>query len=617
MPEATVRTVVQLQHSPTRADRLDLQQRYGLALTDYLGELSYVETVAESQLVGLGRDPLVHSTRNFAEARRPVGATPQAFRSATAHSRTGGRLIEAVLFHDTDVAALVNNQATQVTVLDDRSSGGALKVRLMADDDHIAALSASPDVRSLEEVGEVQLDAVAAVAHDALARDWVAPLWSTGLHGEGQTIGIIDSPIDVAHDYFRDAAHPIGPEHRKVVGFRNGAAEPPALHGTFVAGIAAGDAESAPGADPGRGVAWAARLSYTNADDVEQTGALSALAAAAADGARVHTNSWHDEPEPQYNQLAADLDAFTWHNEDHVLVGSAGNTGEAMGPPGTAKNTLSVSASCGVTPDRFGDGASGPAADGRHKPDLAAPGCSIRSAVAGTADGVDIDQTVFGSELPICASSWAAPAIAGLCALTRQYFVEGRYPSGTPRAVDTLIPSGALLRATLLAGCRQEAADEPVQAYPSATLGWGVVRLENTLRPAGLRVWDVRHEHGLATGEATSRTVNVTGSDEALSVTLAWTDPPGAAGSSDPRVNRLELSVVPPDGHVSLPGNAFAGGFSGPDAASGSDDNVQRVLVQHPAVGRWTVLITGTAVNVASPGQGYAVVVTGALEPSA
>jgi hypothetical protein len=337
-------------------------------------------------------------------------------------------------------------------------------------------------------------------------------------------------------------------------------------------------------------VAWAARLSYGNSDDVERSGILAELAAAAAEGARVHTNSWHDEPDPQYDQLSADLDAFTWSHEEHVVIGSAGNRGELMGPPGTAKNVLSVAAARGPAPAPFGDGAAGPANDGRPKPDLMAPGCSIRSAVAGTPAGVGLDREVFGSPAPICASSWAAPAVAGLAALVREYYATGRHPSGV-----AFEPSGALVRATLLAGCLPDGPDEP---YPSRTAGWGGVRAADTLVAGPLLVRDVRHADGLATGESVTFTVRA-GAASPLTVTLVWTDPPGPAGGAAPLVNPLELTVTAPGGGAAREG-------------AGRPYPVQRVVVADPDPGAWTITVSAPAVHVGEPGQGYAVVVTGA-----
>lgn len=59
---------------------------------------------------------------------------------------------------------------------------------------------------------------------------------------------------------------------------------------------------------------------------------LAELNAAGTD-AFIHTNSWHDDTAGSgnpatYNQTSADVDTFTWNNEDHLVLGSAGNIGE-------------------------------------------------------------------------------------------------------------------------------------------------------------------------------------------------------------------------------------------------------------------------------------------------
>ncbi|MEV4514394.1 S8 family serine peptidase [Dactylosporangium sp. NPDC049525] len=603
-PGAGVRSVVQFRRALTRDERARVQREHGLALTDYLPDGAYVESVPADRVADLERDPLVQAVLAFgADLRRPA---------------TGGRRslvrrqrprYEVALFADADgptvLAELAGLGAQEPVVLDDRPHGGTVKIRFGLPEpvepalDGIAGLD---DVRWLDEVGEAKLDSseVAPPVVAAVARDWAAPLWRLGLTGAGQVIGVMDSPVDLGHRFFADPQQQVGPSHRKVTGYRNAVAEPPARHGTFVAGIAAGDDPGRPGGHPDRGVAWAARLTYGNADDIERAGVLAYLAAAAADGAHVHTNSWHDEPEIQYDQLAADLDTFTWNHEEHLVLGSAGNRGERMGPPGTAKNVLSVAASLGPAPAGFGDGATGPAADGRHKPEVMAPGCSIRSAVVGTAAGVDLDRHVFGSLTAICASSWATPAVAALAALVRQYYVDGHHPGGP------LVPSAALLRATVIAGCLP---DSP-GSYPSDTGGWGAVRVDETLR-GPLLVRDVRHAGGLDTGESATLEVDVAGPARPLSVTLVWTDPPGLAGSDAPAVNALDLTVEPPHGGPPLHGNVFAGGFSTPGEASGRRDTVQRVLVREPVPGRWTVRVTATAVHVGNPGQGYALTVAG------
>ncbi len=196
---------------------------------------------------------------------------------------------------------------------------------------------------------------------------------------------IDSSPVDINHCFFQDPVNNTpGFAHRKVVQIRNGNNKVPVMHGTFVAGCAAGDDFNNPGASNQRGSAWAARLASGTRADVGDNGLLSELSAAAAIGATIHTNSWHDDTEgsgnpASYNQTAADADTFMWNNEDHLVLGSAGNNGEEQGPPGTAKNAICV---CAAQADpnelTVGDGNPGPTADGRRKPDLVGVGCGNR-----------------------------------------------------------------------------------------------------------------------------------------------------------------------------------------------------------------------------------------------
>jgi hypothetical protein len=45
----------------------------------------------------------------------------------------------------------------------------------------------------------------------------------------------------------------------------------------------------------------------------------------------------------------------------------------------------------------------------------------------------------------------AAPAVAGHAVQLRQYLLDGYYPSGAPSLEDSFIPSGALMKAMLIA----------------------------------------------------------------------------------------------------------------------------------------------------------------------
>jgi hypothetical protein len=454
------------------------------------------------------------------------------------------------------------------------------------------------------------------------------PIWDRGIHGEGQVIGVLDTgPPDVAHCFFAGPApNTPGPGHRKLVAVRN--ASPPAPlngHATFVAAIAAGDDRNLPGSSNRRGGAWAARLVCGNRVDLNLPGntLLNELTQARLVGAVIHSNSWHRNTNPAalpvrglpaaYGLLDRDVDNFTFANEDHLVVGSAGNTGEELGPPGTAKNALCVGAAQAEPSEmNLGDGNPGPTADGRRKPDIMAVGCGIQSAIVSTA-------CTTGPRNP-CASSYATPHAAAAAALVRQYFLDGWYPSGEKIAANSVRPTGALLKAVLL-NSTQDMTGVGVAGYPSNAEGWGLIRLDRTLFFRGarrrLRVWDERHagRSAMPAVDFLPHDFDVADESEQLKVTLVWSDPglifPVFFGP--PTVNDLNLEVTAPDGTTYV-GNDFTGGVSTPNGATRDAlNNVEMVVVNNPPPGRWQLLVHGT-VNMGNPGQGYALVATANLK---
>ena len=103
----------------------------------------------------------------------------------------------------------------------------------------------------------------------------------------------------------------------------------------------------------GDSAAWAARLSHTRVvfhSPVAEGSAFgaggleslyAALAAAHADGARVHSNSWGLDGTTEYNQLARDIDLFSHDFEDSLVVFATTNM-ELLQTPENAKNVLAV-----------------------------------------------------------------------------------------------------------------------------------------------------------------------------------------------------------------------------------------------------------------------------------
>jgi hypothetical protein len=258
-----------------------------------------------------------------------------------------------------------------------------------------------------------------------------------GLYGTGQIVGVADSGLDTGN---LSTLHP-DVAGRVIATECIGRSNPcdwsdPGGHGTHVAGSVLGDG-SVSGSDPATssyagsyaGTAPEAQLVIQSLDS--GTGGLlvpsdagDLVRTAYAEGARIHTNSWGSPTDRDadglpiydgtYTSLSQEFDVVTWENKDILVLNSAGNSAtdsngdgiidlSSLGQPKAAKNLLLVGASENNRPainniwgSRYSDPISsdlmadnpngmaafssrGPTADGRIKPDVAAPGTFIAS----------------------------------------------------------------------------------------------------------------------------------------------------------------------------------------------------------------------------------------------
>ncbi len=593
--------VVQFTRPVRDADRDALEAR-GARVLAYLPDHAFVVRAAPDVFEGL-------ASLSGVGAR---GALPAAWRLAPElGARAGVAHVTIDLWADADPEKVASELAE-----------GGLEVRAVFSSHGLRRLLAAGHPEELERAA-----AHAAVAFIApqptltLRNDdatWVLqsnvdgsrPIWDRGLHGQGQVIGNIDGPLDVNSCYFDDGGAAPGPGHRKLVAYRSRSGFGDDGHGTHTAGTMAGDDGTWGAPDHGDGHAFAAKISFTNVYDVDGSGSApsnlkDALVAAHADGARVHGNSWGDDGTTAYTSWCQDIDAFTWENEDSLVVFAVTN-GSNLKSPENAKNVLAVGATKkGAAADQHCSGGRGPTNDGRRKPELFAPGCSTRSATAGVGCGT---RTSTGT-------SMACPAVSGAALLARQYFTEGWYPSGAKVPADARVPSGALLKALLVSGAVDMSA---ISGYPNDREGWGRVHLERSLHFAGdtrglVVLDDPRRPAGLADAELRSYALVVEEGTEPLRVTLAFSEPPAALLASAATVNDLDLELLSPSG-VLYRGNVTDGeGSSLPGGDADPRNNLEQVLLDAPEPGRWTARVVARQV-VEGP-QGFALLATGDTHP--
>lgn len=209
----------------------------------------------------------------------------------------------------------------------------------------------------------------------------VSPVWTQGLKGAGQVIGISDTGIDsgvnnaTMHNDIEGRINsilswPVQPYMGVLnIGADDGAADLDSGHGTHVTGSVLGNGVIS--GNVYKGMAPEARLVFqaveqwtnysgTANDGYHLTGIpadLNELFQQAYDaGARIHSNSWGGGEGGNYDSYSEDVDGFIWAHPDMLILYAAGNEGNdadqdniidegSVTPPGTAKNCLTVGAS--------------------------------------------------------------------------------------------------------------------------------------------------------------------------------------------------------------------------------------------------------------------------------
>ncbi len=284
----------------------------------------------------------------------------------------------------------------------------------------------------------------------------VSFLYSQGITGSGQVVGVGDSGLDYNSCFFSDYAQASTPNipvngqvknwstARKLIqyyAYADDCACEDRDHGTHVAGTVAGkvtgtwpghNMQNGVGVKPVEnfnGVAYDAKIAMgdigvANARNlnVPSNVATGLISYTYQVGARISTHSWGGNSN-SYSPDALNMDQYQYDNQDIVILVAAGNSGEdyapreegngSLGTPATAKNVISVGASSntdfgwgnfvlntdthnpGIKPEEHmaSFSSQGPAYDGRIKPDVAAPGHIIWSAKS------SIDRTASVSML--------------------------------------------------------------------------------------------------------------------------------------------------------------------------------------------------------------------------
>jgi subtilisin family serine protease len=246
---------------------------------------------------------------------------------------------------------------------------------------------------------------------DVSARLIGAPeVWDRGHTGAGIGVAVLDTGVDLEHPDFAGRIAGMADFTGEGVADLNG-------HGTHVAGIACGDGRAHNGAYTG--IAPCAYLYVAKVLDRQGAAYMSDVMAGLdwAIEQDVHViNLSLSGPPPGDGSDALSETCDLVVERGFVVCVAAGNSGpesSTIGPPGCARQVITVGAS--TDDDTLLDASSrGPTSDGRTKPDVVFPGLGIVSCRA--------QDTTLGSPLDLAytevsGTSMATPHASGLAAL--------------------------------------------------------------------------------------------------------------------------------------------------------------------------------------------------------
>ncbi len=265
-----------------------------------------------------------------------------------------------------------------------------------------------------------------------------APLvWEAGFTGQGVTIAVVDTGIDIQHPDFAGRIADTADYTGQGADDNNG-------HGTHVASIAAGSGAASDGKY--RGVAPEATIIAAKVLRGDGSGSQSDVMAgiewAVQHGAQVINISLGGPPTPcdGTDALSELVDAAV--DAGVVMCIAAGNSGPApltVGSPGCARKVITIGATVSDPSTDYDEiarfSSRGPTADGRRKPDLSLPGVGIIAARAG---GTSLGDVVNDHYTSLQGTSMATPHATGIAAL-----VLAASPDLAPEDVKRRMVAGA------------------------------------------------------------------------------------------------------------------------------------------------------------------------------
>jgi hypothetical protein len=463
-----------------------------------------------------------------------------------------------------------------------------LGMRAVVDAAGVSALLASPDVVWVEPASEPETD-------DDLLREFGGANYVElvdGFTGAGVPVEVVDSGLRVSHQDLLGAS----PELRTL---NSNSLQ----HGTSSFGILFGDGVGDPEA---LGLIPSATALFSSYFHIPDRDAHLACLSGEPYLGQLQSNSWGSAVSRRYTAISAEMDHAIFRH-GVVVVQSQSNAGTPDSrPEAWAKNIVSVGGVQGRgtlsrDDDAWGGVAStGPAVDGRIKPDLVMFNDGIW-----TTDGVG-----DGAYRSFTGTSAATPAVSGHFAIMMEMWAAGLFrgdapagPGGLPADQSPVTsigwsprPSVAMARALMINSARAYPFAHGAEDLGRYRQGWGTPDLRR-LRDAASRTRVVDEEYPLRQGKAWARGYRVDPFEPELRITLVYMDPPALPNAATALINDLDLRVTSPSGRVYLGNGGLHDGIWSVEGGSPDRVNtVENVFVEFPEAGVWMVEVIARVV---------------------